>query len=101
MGEGMNTLTGAASERDRSQNFIWGDFCTDKEELDARRRFMLDDGYRLCSIPACNCGSWHGGNASRRLSEIRDLLDELEVPTNGLTLLDAIRNALGDKEGKE
>lgn len=88
-------------QRDRSQNFMYGDFSTDSEELDARRRFMSGEGYRLCSIPACNCNSWHGGNASQRLSEIRDMLEELDVSTNGIILIDAIRNAIPKPEGKD
>lgn len=79
---------------DRTSNFLYGDFGTDADELDARRSFMSGRGYRFCDIMACNCNSWHGGNADRRLSDIRDLLDELEVPTNGVTLIDAIRRAI-------
>lgn len=48
-------------------------------------------GYRKsCDIPACNCGDrWtHGGNASTRLEEISNELSEL---TQGVTILDAIR----------
>ena len=38
---------------------IFGDFATEEEELDARRMFMSDKGYRMCGIAACNCNSWH------------------------------------------
>lgn len=48
--------------------------------------FIARNGYRRCDIPACNCGSWHGGHASERLSEIADELD-----TNGVTILGAVR----------
>jgi len=33
--------------------------------------FIHSRGYRRCDIAACNCGSWHGGHAEDRLSEIR------------------------------
>lgn len=46
-------------------------------------RFLERRGYRRCDIPACNCGSWHGGQAEDRLSEIREALDEAGAPSEG------------------
>ncbi|AGG91194.1 MULTISPECIES: hypothetical protein [unclassified Sulfitobacter] len=69
----------------------FSEFHTDADELKARRDFMMREGYRFCSIPACNCNSWHGGNASDRLSELRYLIDEYGVPTNGVVLRDAVK----------
>lgn len=46
---------------------LWGDFVDDAEELNARRSFMQDRGYTFCNLAACNCNSWHGGHADRRL----------------------------------
>ena len=66
-------------------------FHTDEEELQARRDFMSGEGYRICSIPACNCNSWHGGNASNRLRDLRDIFAEFGVDTNGVTLLDTVK----------
>ena len=65
-----------------------------EDELLARRWFMDKEGYRFCDIPACNCNSWHGGNASNRLREIRETLDELGVSTNGVILIDAIKGEI-------
>lgn len=44
--------------------------------------FLIRNGYRECDIAACNCGSWHGGHASDRLRELREVIGE-----NGKTLL--------------
>lgn len=59
-------------------------------------RFIESQGYRRCDIPACNCGSWHGGNMRARFDEIHDLLVEHDVETNGKTLLGAVRGVLED-----
>lgn len=71
------------------------------EELYARinklEDFIAREGYRRCDIAACNCGSWHGGHAMNRLREIREALQDADVNTNGVTLLDAIRNALTER----
>tara|TARA_R110000782_G_scaffold7051_4_gene23824 strand:- start:1934 stop:2341 length:408 start_codon:yes stop_codon:yes gene_type:complete len=82
------------TERKATDNFIYGDFGSDADELSARRRHMSMTGYQMCSITTCNCGSWHGGHASNRLTEIRHLLDGMGTPTNGKTMHDAIRDAL-------
>ena len=42
---------------------IWGDFVDEEEELNARRDFMMREGYSYCNIPACNCNSWHKRDA--------------------------------------
>jgi len=71
-----------------------GDFCSEKEELRAREWFMESRGYRFCDIPACNCNSWHQGHCEARLRDIRDLLQDYDVPTNGIILLDVIEAAV-------
>lgn len=70
------------------------EFPSDADELKARRDFMVSRGYRFCSIIACNCNSWHEGHAENRLREIADLLNEYDVPSNGVVLKEAIRAAL-------
>jgi hypothetical protein len=50
--------------------------------------FLRARGYYRCDIPACNCGSWHGGHAESRLTEI---YDELGWLTQGVTALEAIK----------
>jgi hypothetical protein len=66
------------------------------DELDKRRRFMESAGYRRCDIAACNCGSWHGGNAMARLMEIRDALGQERV--NGKTILSAVQELIDYQE---
>lgn len=83
------------AQKDRTMP-IHGEFSSDAEELEARRRFMSGEGYRFCDIPACNCISWHGGNASHRLSELRYLLDDYAVPTNGIVMRDVIEKLAKD-----
>ena len=51
--------------------------------------FLLRHGYRRCDIPACNCGSWHGGHANQRLSEISDYLVSCGMWKG--TILDSIK----------
>lgn len=72
----------------------WNDKDTSIAELEAelvkRIDFMAREGYQRCDIAACNCGSWHGGNAARRLTEIQNALSELGVSTNGTTIIGAI-----------
>ena len=68
------------------------------DEVLKRTRFMEMEGYRRCDIPACNCDSWHGGNAYRRLVEIRDTLEEAGYSTNGTTILGALKAALATAE---
>ena len=58
------------------------------------RDFLIRNGYRECDIAACNCGSWHGGHASDRLRELRDVIGE-----NGKTLLQSatdLENKIAD-----
>lgn len=61
----------------------------DEAVAGARKRadFMDRRGYRRCDIPACNCGSWHGGNAEDRL---REICDELGQDMNGKIATEAI-----------
>lgn len=83
------------SDSDRlSRLWMHGDFASEQDELDARRDFMTRRGYRFCDMPACNCNSWHGGHADRRLEEIHDLLRNYGVDTNGIVLKDAIETVL-------
>lgn len=61
-------------------------------------RFISDEGYRRCDIPACNCPYWHGGNASNRLREISEVLGDR---TQGVTILNAVRALVEACEGGE
>ena len=56
--------------------------------------FIRARGYITCDIPACNCNSWHGGHAERRLDEIQDELDGYGVSFDGRTLLDVLKTVL-------
>lgn len=60
--------------------------------------FIESEGHRRCDIPACNCGSWHGGNASRRLRELSDVLGGR---TQGTTILGAVEALLAAREQSE
>lgn len=67
----------------------WHDFASIEDELDARRDFMMREGYRPCHIPACNCNSWHKAESrapSPSLEEMREALTKMPevVPTNWL-----------------
>jgi len=62
------------------------EYSQDKEKLE---QFIASEGYVRCDIPACNCGSFHGGHAQRRLSEIANALGELK---QGATLLEAVES---------
>lgn len=58
----------------------------DRDPIEEGRKaidFLDRHGFRRCDIPACNCGSWHGGHAADRLREIGDALDEANVPREG------------------
>jgi len=49
--------------------------CTEIEQDRNRLEgFIEREGYRRCDIPACNCGSFHAGDAHARLREIYDAL---------------------------
>lgn len=77
-------------ERYAQQVFVPGQPATPPAELAALRAelseataralkaeaFIAGNGYRRCDIPACNCGSWHGGTALKRLMEIQDALKD-------------------------
>ena len=52
-------------------------------EVQRLQWFIEAEGYRRCDVPACNCGSFHGGHANQRLHELFDTLD----PANGQTAL--------------
>ena len=52
------------------------------------RQFLLDQGFRSCDSPACNCGSYHLVHGyPERMAELWDVLD----PNNGETLLAAAK----------
>jgi hypothetical protein len=53
--------------------------------------FLERNGFRRCDISACNCGSWHGGHASRRLDEIKEALTDADVDLNGKTILAGVQ----------
>lgn len=59
--------------------------------------FIERRGYRRCDIPACNCGSWHGGNAEERLRDFHEELVNADVETNGKTLIGALREVLSER----
>ncbi len=60
--------------------------------------FLERHGYRRCDIPACNCGSWHGGHANARLAEIREAFAQDEhTDTRNKTLLNLVCEVLGDR----
>lgn len=46
------------------------------EENDKLKDFLASRGYSRCNIPACNCGSFHGGHADERLRELSDYIKE-------------------------
>lgn len=68
--------------------------CRDLHESEHERddllRFIEREGYRCCDIPACNCNSFHGGNAYNRLREIGEDLESAGVSLNGRTIRSAL-----------
>lgn len=66
-------------------------------ELGRCLNFIESRGYRRCDIPACNCGSWHGGHAQQRLQEINDALGN----PNGVTTLKAVQQLVARNEELE
>lgn len=82
------------SIREKSTNSLSMGGCRD----DDASLFLERHGYRRCDIPACNCGSWHGGYANERLAEIRQEFEEdVFTETNGKTLLDIVIEVLHDR----
>lgn len=61
------------------------------------RAFIESRGYRRCDTAACNCGSFHGGHAEARLSEIRDDLEAV-IDLNGLTIRGGVRALLTESQ---
>jgi hypothetical protein len=59
--------------------------------LDRALTCLALHGYQRCDIPACNCGSWHGGHAQQRLSEIGDALADAGIDLNGKTIIAGVR----------
>lgn len=69
--------------------------------LNKAEAFIAREGYRTCSAKACNCDSWHGGAWYRRYEEIREVAIDAGVKTNGVLLVDAIRDALSRRATPE
>lgn len=65
------------------------------DEVHRLRRFLELKGYRRCDIPACNCGSFHGGHANERLREIDEALG---LRTQGKTILQAVQELVEEHE---
>jgi hypothetical protein len=63
--------------------------------------FLGRAGYRRCDIPACNCGSFHGGHAEDRLREIGEALDEAGAPKCGGILVKRIAALVAGPSTKE
>ena len=90
-----SALPGLLAERDAEWS---AEFTARADETvqarNARRHaedFIASRGYRRCDIPACNCGTWHGGHAEVRLRELAEALGEL---TQGKTILGAVQALL-------
>ena len=64
-----------------------------KERAENAESFIGHRGYRRCDIPACNCGSWHGGDMEQRFDELHDAIGE-----NGKTLLKAAQDLKASEE---
>ena len=60
-------------------------------DFDDLEDFLVRRGYRPCDIPACNCGSYHGGHAEERLHEIYDALGGCNGTTPLLEIADMIK----------
>jgi hypothetical protein len=75
---------------------MWMNDMADEWEERARKAedFIRREGYSRCDIPACNCGSWHGGHMKRRFDEIHDAMKEADISINGKTLIGALREHL-------
>lgn len=57
-------------------------------------------GFRRCDIAACNCNSWHHVDGlAARFREIREAVEEAGYSTNGRTLLDAVKQIIGEASG--
>lgn len=70
-----------------------------RAERDDAEDFLWRHGYRRCDIPACNCGSWHGGHANMRLIELREAFEQDEhTDTNGKTLLGLVCEVLTERD---
>lgn len=84
------------------------DFFDDADELEARRSFMASRGYRFCSMPACNCNSWHEGHAENLLAEVSKQLQSYGLGSyydeygnlNGFSIGNAI-DRLAKEAGRE
>lgn len=70
----------------------------DEAESGKRALQFLDmQGYRKCNISACNCPFWHGGNASERLREIHDVLNDAGARPYEKTAIKAIEGIIDEK----
>ena len=68
-----------------------------RRELAELRFFIERRGYRRCDIPACNCGSFHGGHAEDLLAEIHAALGELVQGRTALQAVEHLRARLAAK----
>lgn len=48
------------------------------DRLEMMERFLEQEGYRRCDIPACNCNRWHGGHSNQRLAEMVEKVDAMQ-----------------------
>lgn len=61
-------------------------------------QFLEMQGYRRCDIAACNCPYWHGGNASKRLTEIHELLSNAGCKPYEKTAYKAIEALIAERD---
>jgi hypothetical protein len=58
-----------------NDDWVTGGYYDPMDELKARRDLMSGEGYVPCSIPACNCCSWH--RRDDKLEHLRAALREI------------------------
>jgi hypothetical protein len=71
------------------------------EPMEMTARELIDvlyrNGFRPCSIPACNCGSWHAVEGwPQRFSEIEEATNDYW--RNGETLLDMVKRIVQSEQ---
>ena len=70
-------------------------------DASAYRNVLWDNGFVMCDIPACNCGSWHYRyGLPERMDEIREALRDADVLDNstGNLPLNAIRKLVAQRD---
>jgi hypothetical protein len=78
-----------AVERERDEQTL---------QLNRALDFIERQGYRRCDCPACNCGSWHGGNASERLRELTEAMNNAGCQPMRKTLLVAVTDLIAKRD---